>query len=152
MMMMIINSIVSFLLGVILTMFGQRILGGNKEFFRIINSFRKKLPPKNKKAKINNDEQLGVSHMALDSLKTYIKTSDIDYFLKELEDFNYDDLIFKKRPIVKYSKNIQRIIKTTKSESFTVGILQEILDSEEQMDRKPYISVLGFKLEKFIKC
>ena len=147
---MLIDNFVSFIFGVILTFIGQQMISGNKEFFRIISDFRKKLPPKYKKAKSGYNEELCFYHMDLNTLKTNIETRDIDNFLKELEDFDYKSLKFKRKQIEKYSKNIQRLIKTTDWELFSIGILQEILENENEENLKPYL--FGSKIAKYIKC
>jgi hypothetical protein len=127
----------------------QRLFGGNKEFFKIIDEFKKKLPPKDKKAESKFNEKIGLQHMNLDTLKSNIETKDIDYFLKQLEDFDYNSVFFKREKIENYSKNIQRIIKTTKWELFSIGILQDLLESKERNKNKPYL--LGSKISEYIK-
>lgn len=146
---MIVENFVSFFFGVIMTFISQRMFGGNKEFFRIIEDFKKKLPSKEKRAESNYNEIIGMQHMNLNTLKPNIDTKDIDYFLKQLEDFDYKSVYFKRKQIESYSKNIQRIIKTTKWELFSIGILQELLDNKERDRNKPYI--LGSKIANYIK-
>ena len=127
----------------------QRLFGGNKEFFRIIDEFKKKLPPKDKKAESKYNETIRMQHMNLDTLKPSIETKDLDYFLKQLEDFDYKSVYFKRKQIESYSRNIQRIIKTTKWELFSIGILQELLENKERERNKPYL--LGSKIAEYIK-
>jgi hypothetical protein len=146
---MIVENFVSFLFGVIMTFLLERLFGGNKEFFKIIDEFKKKLPPKDKKAESKYNETIGMQHMNLDTLKASIETKDVDYFLKQLEDFNYKSVYFKRKHIESYSKNIQRIIKTTKWELFSIGILQELLENKERDRNKPYL--LGPKIAEYIK-
>jgi len=147
---MIIENLFSFLFGVGMTFFIQHLFGANKEFFRIINNFRKKLPPKNKKAIVGYNERIGVSQMNLSSLKTTLNEKELDFFLKELEDFDYNSLYFRKNKIEKYSRNLQRIINTTDWKIFGVGILQEVIDNDNQEENKPYL--LGSKIARFINC
>jgi hypothetical protein len=146
---MILENFLSFFFGIIMTFLLQRLFGGNKEFFKIIDEFKKKLPPKDKKAESKFNEKIGLQHMNLDTLKSNIETKDIDYFLKQLEDFDYNSVFFKREKIENYSKNIQRIIKTTKWELFSIGILQELLESKERNKNKPYL--LGSKIAEYIK-
>ncbi len=146
---MLTENFVSFFFGVLMTFLLQRLFGGNKEFFKIIDEFRKKLPPKDKKAKSSFNEHLGLQHMNLDTLETNIEKSDLDYFLKQLEDFDYKSVYFNKKQIKSYSENLQRLIKTTSWEKFGVGILQELLEGENYKKRKPYL--LGYKIAEYIK-
>jgi hypothetical protein len=146
---MIVENFVSFFFGVIMTFLFQRLFGGNKDFFKIIDEFKTKLPPKDKKAETKYNETIGMQHMNLDTLKPSIETKDMDYFLKQLEDFNYKSIYFKSKQIESYSKNIQRIIKTTKCELFSIGILQELLENKERDRNKPYL--LGPKIAEYIK-
>ncbi|WP_289045174.1 hypothetical protein [uncultured Olleya sp.] len=147
---MINDNLFSFFFGVIMTFILQHLFGGNKEFFRIINDFRKKLPPKDKKATIRYSENLGMSNMNLNTLKTSIDKKELDFFLKELEDFDYSKVYFRKKKVQGYSKNLQRIIKTTDWKLFGVGILQEIIDNDKKEKNKPYI--FGPKIARFINC
>ncbi len=121
----------------------------DKEFFKIIDEFKKKLPPKDKTAESKYNETIGMQHMNLDTLKSHIETKDMDYFLKQLEDFDYKSVYFKRKQIESYSRNIQRIIKTTKWELFSIGILQELLENKERERNKPYL--LGSKIAEYIK-
>ncbi len=121
-----------------------------KSFFRILNDFRKKLPPKDKKATIGFNENIGMSHMNLNTLKTNIDEKELHFFLKELEDFDYSKVYFKKKKVEEYSRNLQRIIKTTDWKLFGVGILQEIIDNDKKEKKKPYI--FGPKIARFINC
>lgn len=146
---MILENFVSFFFGVIMTFFLQKLFGGNKEFFKIIDEFKTKLPPKDKKAVSKYNHAIGMQHMNLDTLKPSIDTKDMNYFLKQLEDLDYKSVYFKRKPIESYSKNIQRIIKTTKWELFSIGILQEQLENKEHDCKKPYL--LGSKIAEYIK-
>jgi len=145
---MIIENLVSFLFGVVMTFLIQHLFGGNKEFFRIINGFKKKLPPKDKKATTGYNEKLGMYQINLDTLKTNIDTKELDFFLKELEDFDYSKVYFRKKKVEGYSRNLQRIIKTTDWKLFGIGILQEIIDNDKKEKNKPYL--FGPKIARFI--
>ncbi|WP_291116208.1 hypothetical protein [Flavobacterium sp. UBA6135] len=147
---MIIDNLISFFFGVLMTFLLQHLFGGNKEFFRIVNDFRKKLPPKDKKAIIGYNENLGMSHMNLNTLKTSLDEKELDFFLKELEDFDYSKVYFRKKKVEGYSRNLQRILKTTDWKLFGIGILQEIIDNDKKGKNKPYI--FGPKIARFINC
>jgi hypothetical protein len=145
---MLTENLVSFFFGILMTFIVQRLFGGNKDFFKIIEKFRKKLPPKDKKAKIVSKGFIGMQHMNLKTLEYYITNNDLDYFLKELEDFDYKNVYLRRNQIKSYSQNIQRIIKTKSFEKFKIGMLQEILDGEKHDKFKPYL--LGSKVAKVI--
>lgn len=147
---MIIDNLVSFFFGALMTFILKHLFGGNKEFFKIINNFRKKLPPKDNKAIISYNENLKMSHMNLNNLKTNLDEKELNFFLKELEDFDYSKIYFRKKKVEEYSRNLQRIIKTTNWKLFGIGILQEIIDNDTKEKNKPYI--LGPKIARFINC
>ncbi len=128
----------------------QHLFGGNKEFFRIVNDFRKKLPPKDKKATIGYNENLGMSQMNINTLKSSLGEKELDFFLKELEGFDYSKVYFRKNKVEGYSRNLQRIIKTTDCKLFGIGLLQEIIDNDKNEKNKPYI--FGPKIARFINC
>lgn len=146
---MLTENLVSFFFGMSMTFILQKAFEGNVEFFKIIDEFRKKLPPKDKKAKSGFNENLGMQHMNLNTLESNINRSDLDYFLKQLEDFDHKSVYFRRKQIKSYSQNIQRLIKTTTSEKFSIGILQELLEGEKHVKTKPYL--LGSKVAKYIK-
>lgn len=147
---MILENIFSFFFGVVVTFLFQQLFGGNRKFFKIIEDFRMKLPPKDKRATTQFSKELGIQHMNLETLKANIDTKDLDFFRKQLEDFDYKSVYFKRKSIRNYSNNIQRIIKTTDWELFGIGILQEILEGKKRNKRKPYL--LGPKIAKYINC
>jgi len=147
---MIIDNLISFFFGVLMTFLLQHLFGGNKEFFRIVNDLRKKLPPKDKKAIIGYNENLGMSHMNINTLKTSLDEKELDFFLKELEDFDYSKVYFRKKKVEGYSRNLQRILKTTDWKLFGIGILQEIIDNDKKGKNKPYI--FGPKIARIINC
>lgn len=146
---MIVENFVSFFFGVIMTFFSQRLFGGNKAFFNIIEEFRKKLPPNYKRAESGFNEMIGIQQMNLSKLDSNINRNDLDYLLKQLEDFDYDSIYLKRKQIKRYSQNIQRLIKTTENDKFCIGILQELFEGRSFASGKPYI--LGEKISKYIK-
>jgi hypothetical protein len=138
---------VGLILGFFLNVLKKRLIGTNQNFFEVIENFKKKLPPRDKKAEISEWEHL--THMNLNTLSHNIESRDIDMFVKELEELDYKSLVFKKKKITEFSKNLQRIIKTTNWNDFLVGILSEMLEDKEMAKRKLYI--LGLKSYKYIK-
>jgi hypothetical protein len=70
-------------------------------------------------------------------------------FLKELEELDYENIVFKKKRIIEYSNNLQRIIKTTKWNVFLVGILSELLEESKMAKKELYF--LNSNLYKYIK-
>ena len=132
-----------------MTFLVQRIIGVNQRFFKIIENFRKLLPPSDKRARSSYSDQLGMTHLDMDTQTSQIDQKEIDYFLKELEDFEYNSVVLRKESIQSYSKNIQRIIKTTNSPAMTVGFLQHLLENETFESGKPYL--FGPKIYKYIK-
>ena len=123
---MILENLSSFLFGVIMTFIFQILFGGNKGFFKLIDEFKEKLPPKQKKAEISYNENIGFQHMNLTKLETPLNRHDLDYLLKQLEIFDYKSIYFKRKEIESYARNIQRLITTTNDVKFCVGILQEL--------------------------
>ena len=142
--------IISGVLGIIWGIF-KFIFSGNKSFFKILDEFTKQLPPKKDKVIPKLNEKLHMFHLNVDDVKTNISKKELNMFLKELEDFNYKSLCFKREKIKKYSRNIQRIINTNTDVSdfnfnFTINNLQTLFDRE---NRKPYL--LGYKIYQLIK-
>jgi hypothetical protein len=88
--------------------------------------------------------------MNLNTLKTSLDEKELDFFLKELEDFDYSKVYFRKKKVEGYSRNLQRILKTTDWKLFGIGLLQEIIDNDKKEKNKPYI--FGPKIARFINC
>lgn len=123
------------------------LFSGNIEFFKIINEFKKKLPPSYKKAEIITNNNKMFSEMDLSVMNTKLDDIELDKFAKELEDFDYGRIYFKKKGIKKYTRNIQRIIRTTDDIKFKIGMLQKLIDNEER--KKPYL--INHKVARYIK-
>lgn len=140
----ILGSIFTFLLAVV----KKRLFSVNQDFFNLLNDFKKRLPPTNKKAeKIPNHF---MTHLNLTEMTHHISKKEIDILLKSLEDLDYSKIIFKKKQITNYSKNIQRIINTTTWDKFLISILDEMLNDEKLNQSKLY--VLGFRYYPYFKC
>ena len=73
------------------------IFKGNRDFFKIINDFHDKLPPKNKRAEEITDISNRFTVMNTTNMKMNLTTKDIDLFHKKLENFNYNLFFLKKR-------------------------------------------------------
>ena len=146
---MLIETLLSVIITAILTIIARRLVGANRKFFMIIDDFRKKLPPRYKTAKSGFNKDFRIVHMNLKTLQSNIQRSDLDYFLKQLEDFDYSSIIFKRKQIKSYSTNLQRIIKTTSWDSFCIGLLQDLLEGEDYTKSKPYL--FGLRFAKYFK-
>jgi len=146
---MIVENFVSFFFGVIMTFLLQKLFEGNIAFFNILEEFTKKLPPNYKRAETSFNDRLGLQHMNLSKLESNINRNDLDFLLKQLENFDYQSIFFKRSQIKKYSQNIQRLIKTNDNDKFCVGLLQELFEGKDFANSKPYL--LGQKIAKHIK-
>lgn len=137
----LISNLLSFLFGGILTILVglavTRLFAENKKFFKLIEEFKKKLPPNNKKAVVKQARLY--SHMHLESLKHNVTQTDIDMFLRELENIKYNKIVFKRKYIEDYSKNIQRIVKTTDWDKFLIALLDEMLELESLNKRRLFL-------------
>jgi hypothetical protein len=60
-------------------------------------------------------------------------------FLRELENIEYNKMVFKRKNIEGYSRNIQRIINTTNWDKFLIGLLDEMLELEKLNDRRLFL-------------
>jgi hypothetical protein len=141
MMEVITSNIISFfiggILGVSINIISKRLFSTNKKFFEIIEEFKKKLPPSNKKAVISQERTY--THMHLKNLKHNVTQTDVDMFLRELENIEYNKMVFKRKNIEGYSRNIQRIINTTNWDKFLIGLLDEMLELEKLNDRRLFL-------------
>jgi hypothetical protein len=120
----------------------------NMDFFKILKDFQKRLPPSGKKA-YKKDSFFGITHLNTSQMQiNNLSTSNIDLFQKELEDFNYKRVLFKRKEIELYSNNLQRILKDSAWEKFGIAIIQQILEDESFEKNKPYI--FGSRIGKII--
>lgn len=122
------------------------MLKGNRDFFKIINDFQDKLPPKYKKAEEYIDEKRGFTVVNTSEMKMNLTTKEIDLFHKKLENFNYNLVFFKNKEIKSYSKNLQRLLSTSGWDKFSIAMVQKILEGD--IKDKPY--VFGYKIGSFI--
>ncbi len=119
---------------------------GNRDFFKLIDDFHLKLPPEQKKAREGVDKLSGFSTINTTNMKLNLNTEQIDLFQKKLEIFKYNRIIFKKKAIISYSNNLQRLLKASEWKKFGIAIIQSIL--EDNKLNKPYI--LNRKISKII--
>ena len=112
---------------------------GNRDFFKLINEFHDKLPPKHKRAKNNYDIIPYATVVNTGEMQMNLTTGDIDLFHKKLENFNYNRIIFKRKAIQAYSNNIQRLLRDAKWEKFGIALVQNLLEDEPFKGSKPYL-------------
>jgi len=115
------------------------MLKGNRDFFKLINEFHDKLPPKHKRATERNDIHPLFTVVDTTNMKMNLSTEEIDLFHKKLENFNYHRIYFKRKRIISYSNNLQRILKTSGWEKFGIAIIQSLLEDEAFKKSKPYL-------------
>ncbi len=132
----------------VLISLGHLLTKANRDFFKLLNEFHKKLPPKYKGAKESLDTLPLMKHVDTTNMKLNLTTQEIDAFYKELEIFNYNRVFFKRKEIQSYSNNIQRIIRTSRWEKFAISVIQSLLEDESYQRNKPYL--FGVRIGRFI--
>ena len=120
----------------------------NRDFFKLLNDFQEKLPVKHKKAIENKEIVPPFTFIDTTNMKMNLTTQEIDLFLKKLETFNYNRIVFRRKKIQAYSNNIQRLIRTSAWEKFGIAIIQNLLEEESYQRAKPYL--FGSRLGKII--
>ena len=98
----------------------------NRDFFKLLNEFQDKLPPKQKRAKENLEIFPFMKLVDTTHMKMNLTTEEIDLFQKKLENFNYSRIVFKRKEIQSYSNNLQRLIRTSAWEKFGIAIIQNL--------------------------
>lgn len=139
----IVSATISLILGVITYLFKA-----NRDFFKIIDDFHDKLPPQNKKAQKSTEVHQYMTTVNVGALKMNLTTEEIDQFHKKLENFKYDRIIFKKKRIIEFSKNIQRLLNSNSWDEFTISIIQDLLEDENHRKRIPYL--FGYRVGQVI--
>lgn len=124
------------------------VIKGNRDFFKIIDDFHNRMPPQHKGAKEIADASLIMT--VVDTTKMNLTSEDLDLFHKKLENFNYDRIIFRKKRIISFSKNLQRLLRITAWDKFTVSIIQSLLEDESHKDGIP--NLFGYRIGKVIGC
>jgi hypothetical protein len=130
-----------------LYMFFIFITKGNRDFFNLIDDFNSNLPPPQKKAKKN--DLAFMTHIDTTNMKMNLSTEDIDLFQKRLELFKYNRILFRKKKIIRYSNNIQRLLRTSSWEKFGIATVQSLLEDDSFKSSKPYL--LGYKTGQIIR-
>lgn len=110
----------------------------NNKYKNIIEEFKKKLPPTNKKAKKlthkerkNNillsetDKHINVLNLSTHQIS--IPPNEIDIFYNELENFNYWFVFFHNH-YKSITKNLKRFDPKSENGNFDIIVIQEILD------------------------
>lgn len=120
----------------------------NREFFKIIKEFNSKLPPKHKKAKEDNVTFKVFTYIDTTDMDLKLTSHEIDLFVRSLETFNYNRIFFRRKAIIRYSNNIQRIIREAPWEKFGIANVQKLLDEDSNQKSKPYL--LGQHIGKFL--
>ncbi|TAH26903.1 MAG: hypothetical protein EAZ07_03240 [Cytophagales bacterium] len=120
----------------------------NRDFFKLLNEFQEKLPPRHKRAKENLEIIPYMKVVDTTNMKMNLTTQEIDLFLKKLETFNYIRIVFKRKQIQSYSNNIQRLIRTAAWEKFGIAMIQSILEDDSFQRSKPYL--FGNRIGKII--
>ena len=130
-----------------LYMFFIFITKGNRDFFKLIDDFNSSLPPPQKKAKKN--DLAFMTHIDTTNMKMNLSTEDIDLFQKRLELFKYNRILFRKKKIISYSNNIQRLLRTSSWEKFGIATVQSLLEDDSFKSSKPYL--FGYKIGQIIR-
>lgn len=128
-------------------MFFIFITKGNRDFFNLIDDFNSNLPPPQKKAKKN--DLAFMTHIDTTNMKMNLSTEDIDLFQKRLELFKYNRILFRKKKIIRYSNNIQRLLRTSSWEQFGIATVQSLLEDDSFKSSKPYL--FGYKTGQIIR-
>jgi hypothetical protein len=124
------------------------ITKGNRDFFKLIDDFNSNLPPPQKRAKKN--DLAFMTHIDTTNMKmNNISTKDIDLFQKKLELFKYNRILFRKKKIISYSNNIQRLLRTSGWEKFGIATVQSLLEDDSFKSSKPYL--FGYKIGQIIR-
>lgn len=118
----------------------------NSDFFKLLNEFHDKLPPKHKQATKHYDIVPLATVMNTGNMKMNLTTAEIDAFHKKLENFNYNQIIFRRKAIRGYSENIQRLLRDARWEEFGVATVQGLLEDEAFQTSKPYL--FGYRIGK----
>lgn len=106
------------------------LLRKNIEFFKLLEEFELKLPPKKDGIKTYTDNQFNLTEIRIEEVISDIEKKDLNSFLKKLEKFEYNKVYFKRNKIKMYSNNLQRIINTTPNRELTISLIDKILNDE----------------------
>ena len=126
------------------------LIKGNRDFFKIIDDFHSRMPPQHKRAKEIPEASRIMTVVDTTTMKMNLTSADIDLFHKKLENVNYDRIIFRKKRIISFSRNLQRLLRKTAWDKFTVSIIQSLLEDDSHKYRIPYL--FGYRIGKIIGC
>jgi len=121
---------------------------GNRDFFRLIDEFHDKLPPRHKRAKQRQNIIPFATVIDTTKMGMNLTTEQIDLFHKKLENFNYSRIVFKRKKIQAYSNNLQRLLSTASWEKFGIATIQKLLEDDPFRRLKPFL--FGYRIGKFI--
>jgi hypothetical protein len=144
----IICPILTATLSTILSAVAFYLIKSNRDFFKILDDFRSKLPPPNKKAKIHSLNSIPFNTVDVTDAHYNLSDADVDSFHKKLEIFNYNRVIIGRKKIESFSKNIQRHLSNGKTTKFKLSTIQLLLEDERFDKMKPYM--LGYRFGKFL--
>ncbi|MFN8316135.1 MAG: hypothetical protein U0T32_06790 [Chitinophagales bacterium] len=126
------------------------LVKGNRDFFKIIDELQLKLPPKYKKAKVLNGSLIPYFQtINLTNVHYNLSDIEIDLIHKRLETFNYKTIIFNRKKIETFSKNIQRHLSNGKTKESKLSMIQMLLEDESFIKMIPYL--FGYCVGKFLK-
>lgn len=123
-------------------------LKGNRDYFKIINDFHNKMPPQHKRAKEISRVSLITTVIDTSNMKMNLTSEDIDLFHKRLENFNYNRILFGKKRILAFSNNLQRLLRTTPWDQFSIAIIQSVFEDDSHKHKLPYL--FGYRIGKII--
>jgi hypothetical protein len=124
------------------------VFKGNREFFKLIEEFHEKLPPKHKKAKKLLDSSSTFTIVDTTNMKMNLTDTEIDLFHKRLENFKYNRILFGRKKIEAFSNNLQRLLISSGWEKFGITMIQTVLEEEPFARNKPYL--FGYRVGKLI--
>lgn len=122
----------------------------NRDFFKLLDDFQEKLPPRQKRAKESTGIIPYIITIDTTRMQMNLTSQEIDMFQKKLETFRYSRIIFKRKEIENYSNNLQRIISDSPWNVFGIAMIQKLIEDEQFERRKPYLfgrrigKILGF--------
>lgn len=102
-------------------------------------------PPRQKRANDSTTE-IGITLLNTAKMDLNLTEKEIDYFQRKLENFPYHKICFRRKAVVRYSKNLQRILQSNNWTKFNIAIIQKLLDEHE--DKKPYL--LGKRIGRYL--
>lgn len=140
----ILQTVLGTIICTLIVLCAKNIVEGNLKFHLMLKAFKAKLPPKHKIAKHVGQNSIGFNLVDLSSFKSFITERDADAFCKELEDFNYDSIYFKRKQIEGYSKNLRRLL-SSGNMKVSIAMVQQVLEDEEHRSK---LYIVGSRIGK----